>query len=305
MKKSKYCVVIPSKKRVIKYPRYLGITQEYYRSTPEINILEKLIANNISVPKIIEKNSMYFIEEYIDGILLDSLYNDYEKMAKEDLDSIIDNIVKLISINDSNLNKYITWNNVSEFFKLQVDNTESIWKIYKNKYYSLYNLLNINDSIILKLRKLTNVINSNRPLCLIHGDRHKNNMIKKDNTLFFIDWDLSCVGDLAYDIAFHIHQMKYNQEDLEYFLLNLNNKLPNEYKPILNDINNYLCFITVRSVIYYVKILYDCEYSDELLDKFYIRLQKMCNYDELDINLVNKETIKQFLIQKKHKERVR
>lgn len=301
MKKSKYCEVIQSERKVIKYPRQLGITQEYYRSTPEVDILEKLISEGISVPKIIEKNSMYFIEEYIDGNLLDSLYNDYEKMDKEDIDSIIDNIIKLIDINDHNLNKYIAWNNVSEFFKLQINNTESIWKIYRNKYYSIYNLLNINDDTVLKLRKLTDRINSNRPLCLIHGDRHKNNMIKKNKTLYFIDWELGCVGDLAYDIAFHIHQMKYNQEDLEYFLLNLNNNLPNEYKSVLNDINSYLCFITARSVIYYVKILDDCEYSDKLLDKFYIRLQKMCDYDELGIKLTDKEIIKQFLIKKKTK----
>ena len=301
MKQSKYCEVIQSERKVIKYPRQLGITQEYYRSTPETDILEKLISEGISVPKIIEKNSMYFIEEYIDGNLLDSLYSDYEKMNKQDIDSIIDNIIKLIGINCHNLNKYIAWNNVSEFFNLQINNTESIWEIYKNKYCSLYNLLNINDETILKLRKLADRINSNRPLCLIHGDRHKNNMIKKDKTLYFIDWELGCVGDLAYDIAFHIHQMKYNQKDLEYFLLNLNNRLPNEYKSILNDINSYLCFITARSVIYYVKILDECEYSDRLLDKFYIRLQKMCDYDELDINLTDKEIIKQFLINKKAK----
>jgi len=228
MKKSKYCEIIQSEKKVIKYSRQLGIKQEYYRSTPEVDILKKIISEGISAPKIIEKNSMYFIEEYIDGNLLDSLYSDYEKMDKEDIDSIIDNIIKLIGINCYNLKKYIVWNNVKEFFKLQVRNTESIWKIYKNKYSSIYNLLNINDDTILKLRKLTDRINSNRPLCLIHGDRHKNNMIKKDKTLYFIDWELGCVGDLAYDIAFHIHQMKYNQEDLEYFLLSLNNRLPNE-----------------------------------------------------------------------------
>lgn len=43
MKKSKYCEVIQSERKVIKYPRQLGITQEYYRSTPEVDILEKII----------------------------------------------------------------------------------------------------------------------------------------------------------------------------------------------------------------------------------------------------------------------
>ena len=52
----------------------------------------------------------------------------------------------------------------------------------------------------------------------------------------------------------------------------------------------------MRSVIYYVKILYDCDYSEKLLDKFYIRLQKLCEYTELGIKLVSKNDIKTLLM---------
>ena len=52
----------------------------------------------------------------------------------------------------------------------------------------------------------------------------------------------------------------------------------------------------MRSVIYYVKILYDCDYSEKLLDKFYIRLQKLCEYTELGIKLVGKNDIKTLLM---------
>lgn len=301
MKTSKYCEVIKSEKKVIKYQRDIGITQEYYRSTPELQILELLINKKLLVPKIIEKNSKYFIEEFIDGNLLDEIYNDYESISKEDIDCIIDNIVDLININNHDLNRYISWNSVNEFFNYQINNTENIWNMYRDKYTSIYQALNIDDETISKLKILPNTIDTKRPLCLIHGDRHKNNMIKNNNGLYFIDWELGCLGDLAYDIAFHIHQMKYNESDLEYFLVNLNNRLPNEYKSAISDIHKYLCFITIRSVIYYVKILNDCDYSDELLDKFYIRLKKICEYKELKINLVNKEYIKSLLINDKEK----
>lgn len=296
MKKSNYCKVMSEDKKIVKYQRRIGITQEYYRSIPESEVLEILSKYGMNVPKVLELYDDYFVEEYIDGTLLDDIYTDYSNIDKIVIDDIINNIVGLIRIDFQSLSKYYKWDNVRGFFEYQILNTEEIWNEYNTSYDVFYNLLGINKSTIFKLKQLSKKINFNRPLCLIHGDRHKNNMIKKDNQVYYIDWELSCVGDLAYDIAFHIHQMKYSEADLKYFLLNLENRLPYEYKSAINDINIYLCFITMRSVIYYVKILYDCDYSEKLLDKFYIRLQKLCEYTELGIKLVSKNDIKTLLM---------
>lgn len=296
MKKSNYCKVMSEDKKIVKYQRRIGITQEYYRSIPESEVLEILSKYGMNVPKVLELYDDYFVEEYIDGTLLDDIYTDYSNIDKIVIDDIINNIVGLIRIDFQSLSKYSKWDNVRGFFEYQILNTEEIWNEYNTSYDVFYNLLGINKSTIFKLKQLSKKINFNRPLCLIHGDRHKNNMIKKDNQVYYIDWELSCVGDLAYDIAFHIHQMKYSEADLKYFLLNLEKRLPYEYKSAINDINIYLCFITMRSVIYYVKILYDCDYSEKLLDKFYIRLQKLCEYTELGIKLVSKKDIKTLLM---------
>lgn len=296
MKKSNYCKVMSEDKKIVKYQRRIGITQEYYRSIPESEVLEILSKYGMNVPKVLELYDDYFVEEYIDGTLLDDIYTDYSNIDKIVIDDIINNIVGLIRIDFQSLSKYSKWDNVRGFFEYQILNTEEIWNEYNTSYDVFYNLLGINKSTIFKLKQLSKKINFNRPLCLIHGDRHKNNMIKKDNQVYYIDWELSCVGDLAYDIAFHIHQMKYSEADLKYFLLNLEKRLPYEYKSAINDINIYLCFITMRSVIYYVKILYDCDYSEKLLDKFYIRLQKLCEYTKLGIKLVSKNDIKTLLM---------
>lgn len=296
MKKSNYCKVMSEDKKIVKYQRRIGITQEYYRSIPESEVLEILSKYGMNVPKVLELYDDYFVEEYIDGTLLDDIYTDYSNIDKIVIDDIINNIVGLIRIDFQSLSKYSKWDNVRGFFEYQILNTEEIWNEYNTSYDVFYNLLGINKSTIFKLKQLSKKINFNRPLCLIHGDRHKNDMIKKGNQVYYIDWELGCVGDLAYDIAFHIHQMKYSEADLKYFLLNLENRLPYEYKSAINDINIYLCFITMRSVIYYVKILYDCDYSEKLLDKFYIRLQKLCEYTELGIKLVSKNDIKTLLM---------
>ncbi len=296
MKKSNYCKVMSEDKKIVKYQRRIGITQEYYRSIPESEVLEILSKYGMNVPKVLELYDDYFVEEYIDGTLLDDIYTDYSNIDKIVIDDIINNIVGLIRIDFQSLSKYSKWDNVRGFFEYQILNTEEIWNEYNTSYDVFYNLLGINKSTIFKLKQLSKKINFNRPLCLIHGDRHKNNMIKKGNQVYYIDWELGCIGDLAYDIAFHIHQMKYSEADLKYFLLNLEKRLPYEYKSAINDINIYLCFITMRSVIYYVKILYNCDYSEKLLDKFYIRLQKLCEYTELGIKLVSKNDIKTLLM---------
>lgn len=240
MKKSNYCKVMSEDKKIVKYQRRIGITQEYYRSIPESEVLEILSKYGMNVPKVLELYDDYFVEEYIDGTLLDDIYTDYSNIDKIVIDDIINNIVGLIRIDFQSLSKYSKWDNVRGFFEYQILNTEEIWNEYNTSYDVFYNLLGINKSTIFKLKQLSKKINFNRPLCLIHGDRHKNNMIKKDNQVYYIDWELSCVGDLAYDIAFHIHQMKYSEADLKYFLLNLEKRLPYEYKSAINDIKTLL-----------------------------------------------------------------
>ena len=297
MKSSKYCKFDLSNNSVIKYQRKIGIVQEYYRSTPELSVLEVLKENDINIPKILEKNVDFFVEEYIDGDLLDSIYKDNCNINRSDIDSIISNIVLLTSINYQKLNDFKKWNNVVEFFDFQITNTENIWNEYKVKYDNIYKILSIDDNFIDILKQLPKKIDIRRPLCLIHGDRHKNNMIKKNRKIYFIDWELSCIGDLAYDIAFHIHQMKYCNSDLNYFIKQLEIRLPNQLKSSISDVSTYMKFITARSVIYYVKIINDCSYSDELFEKFYFRLKTLSEWKEFGIYSYDKQNLK-ILLQK-------
>lgn len=301
MKSSKYCKLDLDNNRVVKYQREIGIVQEYFRSTPEVDVLEVLNVHDVNIPKILEKKDGYFVEEYIDGDLLDSIYDDHCNIDISDIDSIISNIVLLTSINNcQKLDCFRKWNSVKEFFDFQITNTERIWEEYKIKYRSIYKMLDIDDKIMEVLKKLSREIDMSRPLCLIHGDRHKNNMIKKNLKIYFIDWELSCIGDLAYDIAFHIHQMKYSNNDLNYFIKQLEIKLPEQFKSAVLDFNIYMKFIIARSVIYYVKIINDCSYSDRLFEKFYFRLKTLSEFKEFGISLCDKQNLNDLLKKEKN-----
>lgn len=49
-----------------------------------------------------------------------------------------------------------------------------------------------------------------RPFCLLHADLHRENFIvDAELRLWTIDWELSMVGDPVYDLATHLHLMRY------------------------------------------------------------------------------------------------
>ncbi|MFF3986218.1 phosphotransferase family protein [Streptomyces sp. NPDC001797] len=49
-----------------------------------------------------------------------------------------------------------------------------------------------------------------RPFCLLHADLHRENFIvDADSRLWTIDWELAMLGDPLYDLATHLHLMRY------------------------------------------------------------------------------------------------
>ncbi|MBW8798672.1 MAG: aminoglycoside phosphotransferase family protein [Streptomyces sp.] len=49
-----------------------------------------------------------------------------------------------------------------------------------------------------------------RPFCLLHADLHRENFIvDAESRLWTIDWELAMLGDPLYDLATHLHLMRY------------------------------------------------------------------------------------------------
>ncbi|EST21675.1 hypothetical protein N566_27245 [Streptomycetaceae bacterium MP113-05] len=53
-----------------------------------------------------------------------------------------------------------------------------------------------------------------RPFCLLHGDLHRANFVvdHADGGLWTIDWELAMLGDPVYDLATHLHLMRYPEQ---------------------------------------------------------------------------------------------
>ena len=69
---SKQCKILiqDGKKYVIRYPRTIGKTVEYYRFTPEEKVIQAIQNQGLRVPRVLYTSSKYMIQEYIEGTLL-------------------------------------------------------------------------------------------------------------------------------------------------------------------------------------------------------------------------------------------
>ena len=155
----------------------------------------------------------------------------------------------------------------------------------KGKLETIYKKLGISLDTIKELYKLTFQISNERKLSVIHGDRHKKNIIVSENgEITFIDWELGCIGDLAYDIGFHLHQMAYTEEDERYFLDKIAKKFDGDSSKLLHDVEMYRLFLLARSTLYHVYWT-DLEYQknnnedkEKQLGHFMRRYNKLSKY---------------------------
>ena len=284
---SSQCKILISndKKYVLRYPRKIRQTVEYYRSTPETEVIKILQNNNVKCPKILYSNEQYSIQEYVEGQLLADKFEDHKNIEKSIIDQIVNQICLLTSVDGSELLKYASWKDNNSFYYFQCQNTEKIFIDYYKKLETIYKKLGISLDTIKELYKLTHQISNERKLSVIHGDRHKKNIIVSENgEITFIDWELGCIGDLAYDIGFHLHQMAYTEEDERYFLDKIAKKFDGDSSKLLHDVEMYKLFLLARSTLYHVYWT-DLEYQknnnedkEKQLGHFMRRYNKLSKY---------------------------
>ena len=287
-----------NKKYVIRYPRNIGIVREYYRFTPESDIIDLLVKNCIKVPKNIKATTHYLVQEYIEGSLLSEIFHDHNNIDKDIINQIIDQICRLTTIDYAPHLKYASWIDNRSFYIFQCQNTLAVFQKYYQSLNGLYDQLGISSDILNILFSYSTQIDNNRNLSIIHGDRHKKNAILQNNgKIVFIDWELGGVGDLTYDIAFHLHQMAYTEEDEDYFINRLKEKYMGDFNHLLEDIKLYRLFILARSCIYHVywtDLIY--REGNELdkkrqLGHFMRRYNKLCKFPEFNLSYKSEEEL--------------
>ncbi|WP_329012321.1 phosphotransferase family protein [Streptomyces sp. NBC_01601] len=78
-----------------------------------------------------------------------------------------------------------------------------------DRFESLFAELGLTETSFKHLRAHVHGL-ARRPFCLLHADLHRENFIVDPvDRLWTIDWELAMVGDPLYDLATHLHLMRY------------------------------------------------------------------------------------------------
>lgn len=93
--------------------------------------------------------------------------------------------------------------------RLIVFTKEHVYRRNLTEYKGLFDDLGIGTDSFEYLRKHVDGL-TERPFCLLHADLHRENFILDSaGKVWAIDWELAMLGDPLYDLATHLHLMRY------------------------------------------------------------------------------------------------
>jgi aminoglycoside phosphotransferase (APT) family kinase protein len=92
-----------------------------------------------------------------------------------------------------------------------------------------------------------------RPYRLLHGDLHRENLIvDRAGDLWTIDWELARIGDPVYELATHLHLMRYPPEQerrvADIWYQSVKAVCPAAVEGALDDLPHYLAYKRAQSV---------------------------------------------------------
>ncbi|MET9476094.1 phosphotransferase [Streptomyces sp. NPDC002922] len=93
---------------------------------------------------------------------------------------------------------------------------QRVYREHGVAYHGLLAELGVRDGALDHLKDRAETLTP-RPFSLIHGDLHRRNFIvDRKGDLWAIDWELAMIGDPLYDLATHLHLMRYPGKEAEW-----------------------------------------------------------------------------------------
>ncbi|MFF4837235.1 phosphotransferase [Streptomyces sp. NPDC001315] len=93
--------------------------------------------------------------------------------------------------------------------RLIVFSEEQVYARNLADFQGLFRDLGVREDAFTRIRKHVSGLKE-RPFCLLHADLHRENfIIDPQGRLWTIDWELAMLGDPLYDLATHLHLMRY------------------------------------------------------------------------------------------------
>ncbi|PVE07141.1 phosphotransferase [Streptomyces scopuliridis] len=90
---------------------------------------------------------------------------------------------------------------------------DQVYRRHGEPYQGLFEELGVGAEALVRLRKRAVELHR-RPFSLLHCDLHRKNLIvDRRGDLWIIDWELAMIGDPLYDLATHLHLMRYPRRE--------------------------------------------------------------------------------------------
>ncbi|MEO3753467.1 aminoglycoside phosphotransferase family protein [Streptomyces sp. B6B3] len=131
-----------------------------------------------------------------------------------------------------------------------------VYAVHRPELHRLFAALRIDPGVLAADGVLARAADrlTDRPFCLLHGDLHRDNLIvaQTDGALWTIDWELAMLGDPVYDLATHLHLMRYPRAQ-EFRMVTrwaemMDQRLPGAARGLDRDLPRYLAYKRVQSV---------------------------------------------------------
>ncbi|MCM2394256.1 phosphotransferase [Streptomyces albipurpureus] len=102
------------------------------------------------------------------------------------------------------------------FLQRMIDFTEDhVYRDGLDEYGEIFDRLGVRGVSLEALRAPVRPFTA-RPFTLVHGDLHRRNFIVDTmGDLWTIDWELAMIGDPLYELATHLHLMRYSRRDAQ------------------------------------------------------------------------------------------
>ncbi|MFG2886596.1 phosphotransferase [Streptomyces sp. NPDC048297] len=183
----------------------------------EEHLLRVLDGRIRGIPEIVEVDGLG-LQRFIEGQTLGDLHKAGEAVPEVFCDQIIDVFRQLLAVAPATLTVKRRCErrdrpddgDTEGFLERLVHFTEHrVYEHNRERFERFFLELGVDRGSFEYLRKHLSGL-SERPFCLLHADLHRENfIIDAEQRLWTIDWELAMVGDPLYDLATHIHLMRY------------------------------------------------------------------------------------------------
>ncbi|WP_217546346.1 aminoglycoside phosphotransferase family protein [Streptomyces sp. GbtcB6] len=183
----------------------------------EENLLRALHGQVLRIPDIIDVDGIG-LQSFIEGDTLAYFHKSGTVIPGHFLDQIMDLFRQMVGIRPDSLSverrcklddRPDDGDTDGFLERLVLFAEQRVYRANLERFASLFEDLWLGEDSFRHLRK--NVFGlERRPFCLLHADLHRENFIvDAESTLWTIDWELAMLGDPLYDLATHLHLMRY------------------------------------------------------------------------------------------------